>query len=247
MRPNDHDPTGDTTRVRLRPASVSPSDPRRDPHRAEDEAVRAFRPLVRRMARALSHRSGGDADDLSAAGDHGVLEAVRRFDPERGTSLQAYVAQRAHGAMRDELRKSDRLSRRTRHRVTALHRTRHALARKNGDAVDRKDVAAALGVDAVEVAWLEQLAQPTVCIDDVAPVVADGDDDACDRVVARQQSEWLQKAIADLPERLRTVLVLRSLEERPLKELATLLGVTEPRVSQLHKAAVERLRAALPQ
>lgn len=209
---------------------------------SEEEAVRQFRPLVRRMARALSHRSGGDADDLSAAGDCGVLEALRRFDPARGTSLQAYVAQRAHGAMRDELRKVDRLSRRTRHRVTALHRTRASLG-KDRAVVDRADVAAALGVDAKEVGFLEMLAQPTVCIDDVAAVVA-ADDDACARVVARQESEWLTAAIAALPERLRTVLVLRSLEERPLKELATLLGVTEPRVSQLHKAAVEKLRAA---
>ncbi len=211
----------------------------------EENAVRQFQPLVRRMARALSHRSGGDADDLSAAGDCGVLEAVRRFDPLRGTSLQAYVAQRAHGAMRDELRNADRLSRRTRHRVTALHRTRAALANKDGNHGARAavDVAAVLGVDASEVGFLEMLAQPTVCIDDVAAVATD-DDDACARVVARQESQWLATAIANLPERLRLVLVLRSLEERPLKELATLLGVTEPRVSQLHKAAVEKLRQA---
>ena len=67
------------------------------------------------------------------------------------------------------------------------------------------------------------------------------------RVVARQELQWLWTAISSLPERLRTVLVLRSLEERPLKELAELLGVTEPRVCQLHKTALELLRASVPE
>lgn len=209
----------------------------------ETEAVREFRPLVRRMARALSHRSGGDADDLSAAGDHGVLDAVRRFDPARGTSLQAFVCQRAHGAMRDELRNNDRLSRRTRLRVSSMVRTRALLSRAAGTDVPRSDVAEALGVDAAEVAFLEQLVQPLVSIDDVAPIA---DHDPCEETLRREACRNLARAIETLPERLRTVLVLRSLEERPLKELAELLGVTEPRVSQLHKAAVDKLRAALP-
>jgi RNA polymerase sigma factor for flagellar operon FliA len=209
----------------------------------EEQAVARFRPLVRRMARSLSHKSGGDADDLGAAGEHGVLEAVRRFDPERGCSLEAYVARRAHGAMRDELRKHDRLSRRTRHAVSAAHRARATLCQQTAAEPARDDVADALGIDAVELAWLEQLNQPAVSIDDVAPV---SDDDPCARVLQRETTTWLWQAIASLPERLRTVLVLRSLEERPLKELAALLGVTEPRVSQLHKAAVDKLRALLP-
>lgn len=212
-------------------------------HLRETEAVRQFRPLVRRMARALSHRSGGDADDLSAAGDHGVLDAVRRFDPLRGTTLQAFVAQRAHGAMRDELRKNDRLSRRMRLRVSTMQRIRAQLSRAAGADVARSDVAEAIGCDPAEVALLEQLVHPLMSIDDVTPVA---DHDPCAEVLRREARDILQRAIATLPERLRTVLVLRSIEERSLKELAELLGVTEPRISQLHKAAVDKLRAALP-
>jgi RNA polymerase sigma factor for flagellar operon FliA len=204
------------------------------------------------MARRIAVRIGRKVppsvtrEDLVGAAMLGLAEAADRFDAARGQPFVAFAEKRIRGAVLDELRRGDPMSRRARAQARTIGRTVASLSQQLGRDPEDEEIAAALGVT-VEV-YRDELEGLThvgcVPIDSVEAVLAD-DDDPARQAARRHLSARLVPAIASLPPRDATVLSLYYVEELSYAEIGKLLGVTESRVCQLHGRSLVRLRAAL--
>jgi RNA polymerase sigma factor FliA len=215
------------------------------PSDSDAELLARHGPIIERCARRLAARSGHivSADDLWSAGAMGLLEAARRFDGARDVRFESFAEHRIRGAMLDEMRRMDHLPRRLRNDVERVERARGALAQKLGRDPETHEVAEAMGADPQEVAELLQLVAPPLPMEEeiaAAPTIAQ--DDAVSR---SQLQRALAKAIGALPERLQVLLALYYDEELTYREVAKIMGISEPRVCQLHSDAVKRLRVLL--
>jgi RNA polymerase sigma factor for flagellar operon FliA len=211
----------------------------------ERELVRRHAGLLDRCARRLAARSGYavSADDLWSAGALGLLEAARRFDPTRDVRFETFAEHRVRGAMLDEMRRMDHLPRRLRTAVERIDRARCRMTQALGHEPDAAELAAELGDPVDDVAEALQLLQAAVPVNE--ELLGDGAPAPDDRVARAEAQQRLAAAIAELPERLRILLALYYDEGLTYREVAKAMGVSEPRVCQLHSDAVRRLRSAL--
>ncbi|HTO73196.1 MAG TPA: sigma-70 family RNA polymerase sigma factor [Gemmatimonadales bacterium] len=194
--------------------------------------------LVHHMARAVEKRTGADRDDLISAGSVGLLQAVERFDPERGHHFSTFALRRIRGAMLDEMRRLAPVSRRaltTRRRMTAA---RDRLEGRLGRPARAAEVALELGVEKKDyLAWEVDTNRTATALpaDMPAPEPIEGETPA-----------WLVEALTRLPPRERKVISLRYGEELNDRAIGEVLGVTESRVSQIRNKALSRLRDVAP-
>jgi RNA polymerase sigma factor for flagellar operon FliA len=228
----------------------------RDDQLRRERLVLEHLPLVRSVARRIHARlrTGFELEDLVNEGVVGLMEAIERYDENRATAFGGFARQRIAGAIFDLLRADDWVPRSVRDRSTLIVRTRERLALALGRAPRRTELAEALGVSEARLERMEQIAQISQVVSLEEP--AAGNDLPLREVVgqrsqvqeqleAREQQERLHGAVDALPERERCAVQGYYLEQRPLRELANAIGVTEARVSQLHRQGVERLRGRL--
>jgi RNA polymerase sigma factor FliA len=219
--------------------------------------IRQYRPLVRYVARRMtvSLPSILDAEDITAYGTIGLIDAVERFDPRRGVKFQTYALSRIRGSIIDNLRALDPVSRPARRRRQEIEQARARLEGKLGRPPTDEEVARDLGVELSKLR--EVLARNSavqVSID--APVESDGsstitqgdlipDADTPDPSVLAEKRDSLRRMIGAmriLPERERRVVLLYYREEVTMAEIARGMGISESRVRQLHERALARLR-----
>jgi RNA polymerase sigma factor FliA len=211
----------------------------------ERELLRRHGPMLDRMARRLSARTGHavQPEDLWAAGAMGLIDASRRFDATRDVKFETFAEHRVRGAMVDEMRRMDHLPRRLRDDADKVERAHGKLAQQLRREPSVEEVAEAVGGQLEEVMEVMQLLQPAV---PVAEEIATSEDLPADELYERgQRQRLLAGAIAGLPERLRILLALYYDEALTYREIAKILGVSEPRVCQLHGDAMKRLRETL--
>ena len=211
----------------------------------ERELLARHAGLLDRVARRLAARTGHavSPDDLWAAGALGLLEAARRFDAARDVKFETFAEHRVRGAMLDELRRMDHLPRRLRAETGRVEAARARLAQASGREPEPHELAEDLGKSVDEVCELLHLMLPPLQAEEM--LLTAGSDGADDALSAAERRRTLAAAIAALPERLRVLLALHYDEELTYREIAKVLGVSEPRVCQLHAEAVKKLRAAL--
>ncbi len=221
-----------------------------------ERLVEQYAPLVKRIAYHLMTRlpSSVSVDDLIQAGMLGLLEASRNYNPGLGASFETYAGIRIRGAMLDELRKNDWAPKSVHRKAREMAEVvREIEAREGRDARD-EEIAKAMGLTMEE--YYKILQDTSTCrilsFDDLGV-----DEDAISRGMLEQGAspydktsrqrflERLSEAIAKLPERERMVVGLYYEKEMNLREIGTLLGVSESRVSQLLGQAMIRLRARL--
>lgn len=216
------------------------------------ELAASMMPLIRCIAARLARRlpSHLRLDDLTSAGFVGLVTAYRRFDRSRGDDFHAYAERRIRGAMLDELRAIDPLTRDLRFLANRIAAARRSIEARFGRAAHEDEIAAALGMPIEE--YRRHVARvsigPTVSIED--PSDGEGSLDlpdreaepADERIALEQSKRTVRSAINDLPPRLRRVVELYYGEGRTLRDIGNMLGVTESRVSQLQSEAVQRLR-----
>lgn len=220
--------------------------------------VRRCTSLVWKMARQLAAKvpASVEVDDLVQAGMVGLVEASMRFDPASGVPFEGFVIPRIRGAMTDELRTNDWLPRRRRKEQRRIQDATVRLSHLLGRAPTERELATELDVD------LETLQDHVSGSDHARPLNCDSDDEGdeeaflesrfadnapnpCDALVDRRFKKDLAQAIAKLPEKERLVMGLYYEQELNLREIAAVMGVTESRVCQVHKQAVQGLQRAL--
>lgn len=211
----------------------------------ERELLARHAPMLDRLARRIAGRTGHavQPEDLWSAGALGLLEAARRFDAGQNVKFETFAEHRVRGAMLDELRRMDHLPRRLRADTAKVEAARSKLAQAAGREPEPEEVAAAVGMDLEDVTELIHLLQPPVRAEDaLLHAGAVGADEA---LAAAEARKAVADAIAALPERLQILLALHYDEELTYREIAQVMGVSEPRVCQLHSDAMRRLREAL--
>jgi RNA polymerase sigma factor for flagellar operon FliA len=211
----------------------------------ERELLKRHAQLLDRTARRLASRTGHavQAEDLWAAGAMGLIEASRRFDGTRDVKFETFAEHRIRGAMIDEMRRMDHLPRRLRDSADKVERAHGRLAQQLRREPSVEEVAQAVGGELDDVMEVMQLLQPAV---PVAEEVAMSEAAPADELYERSERQHaLARAIAELPERLRVLLALYYEEALTYREIAKVLGVSEPRVCQLHAEAMKRLRAGV--
>jgi RNA polymerase sigma factor for flagellar operon FliA len=218
-------------------------------------------PLVHHVARQVLRRRNLDIeiDDLVSAGTLGLMEALEKFDPERGLAVSTFATPRIQGAILDELRRRDPLGRTSRRRQREMTRAREELAQENGYQPALSEVADHLGADPEDVATWERdafraeslpldrpLRLPGGARALAGDVIADERAAPAEQVLERRErARILRDEILELPERERLVVSLSYFEELKLHEIASTLGVTESRISQIRSKAVRTLRERL--
>ena len=203
------------------------------------------------MSRVPSHV---DRDDLTSAGLIALVRAAQAFEPERGVPFTSYAATRIRGGIVDELRGIDWASRAVRRRGREVEATRAALAGALHRPPTDEETASAMGISLDELrrhqydAERAQVLSLNVSTDEeggLEQVLVSSDPMPESAVLHREQLEYLNDAIEELPERQRVVIEEYFLNERPMAEIAERLGVTESRVSQIRAEALVLLRDAL--
>jgi RNA polymerase sigma factor for flagellar operon FliA len=228
---------------------------------ARDELVVRYAPLVKYVIgrMAISLPAAMDSDDVLSAGTVGLLHAIDRFDPDQGVRFETYALQRIRGAIIDTIRSLSPLSRGAGRRAKLLDETTAALAQRLGRAPTREEIATELGVDLQELGrMLLESAHVIVSLDgagggddesevqSLRDLLHDADQAGTDELVEENELvERLSAAIESLPPRDRLVLNLYYHEELTLKEISKVIEVSESRVSQIHTAAVMKLRGLL--
>ena len=229
---------------------------------ARDELVVKYAPLVKYVIgrMAISLPAAMDSDDVLSAGTVGLLHAIDRFDPDQGVRFETYALQRIRGAIIDTIRSLSPLSRGAGRRARLLDETTAMLAQQLGRAPTQEELARELGVDQAELGrMLLESAHVIVSLDgagsggddegevqSLRDLLHDPDEAATDEVVEENELvDRLSSAIDSLPPRDRLVLNLYYHEELTLKEISRVIEVSESRVSQIHTAAVMKLRALL--
>jgi RNA polymerase sigma factor for flagellar operon FliA len=228
---------------------------------ARDELVVKHMSVVRFVAgrMAIHIPSTIDLDDLVGWGVLGLLDAVEKFDPSQEIKFSTYATIRIRGAILDEIRSLDWAPRSLRAMARKIGGARDKLRHEQGADPSSDDIAMAIGTTAEEVD--ECMAQvqtaQVLSLDDYLPnedrdearklnLIEDtGAKSPESEAQGREREAKLVMAILELPEQQQKVLNLYYYEELTLKEIGTVLEVSESRVCQVHGAALKRLRQAV--
>ena len=216
-------------------------------------------PLVRRLAHQMIAKlpANVEIDDLIQVGMIGLHDAMSRFDAAQGVQFETFATQRIRGAMLDELRGNDWMSRGNRRQQREIETAVHKLEQRMGRAPQESEIAKEMGISLQDYQDMLTKVRGTqlVYLEDMSG--DEGSDDFLDRHVANEEvnplamlqdhrmREALVEAIKHLPEREQYVMSMYYEHDMNLKEIAAVLKVTESRVCQLHSQSIARLRVKL--
>lgn len=225
-----------------------------------EEQLRKYTPLVRRLAHHMIAKlpPSVELDDLIQVGMIGLNDALSRYEVAQGVQFETFASQRIRGAMIDELRDGDWMSRGSRKSQKEIEQAVHKLQQKLHRAPMESEIAAELGMSLADYQHLLAKVRGTqlVYLEDISGH-GDDDDGFLDRHMGASEpdpSSLLQdqrmrmalvEAIKNLPEREQQIMSMYYEHDMNLKEIAAVLGVTESRICQLHSQSIARLRAKL--
>ena len=229
----------------------------------KDELVLAHLSLVKYLAGRLAIRLPAhiSQEDLESYGIFGLLEAVEKYNPDLGVSFKSYAYNRIRGAMLDEIRKLNWVSRTTWQKVQRLNATRERLQKELGEHPTNEALAAAMNMTVTELRKLLVQANmmaissldeavptssgDTVCLREL--IADDAISDPLEIIEDEEDKRLLGQAIGELPYKDLIVLSLYYQEGLTLKEIGKVLDISESRVCQIHTRALKRLREKLNQ
>lgn len=224
-----------------------------------EQIIKDYVPLVKFVAHRISSRlpSHVELDDLIHSGILGLMDAIEKFEPARNIKFKTYAELRIKGAILDGLRDLDWVPRSLRRKKKDIENAYHLLEQQMGRAATDEEVAVHLGIPLEELHKnLDELKGVTLGTfvevgedgegESIISFVPDPDaEDPHHTFQAAELREILQVAMDVLPKKEKFVVQLYYFDELTMKEIGTLLNITESRVSQLHTKAMLRLRGKL--
>lgn len=226
-----------------------------------DELIVEHLPLVKQVAGRLAVRlfSAISTEDLEGWGVFGLIEAVEKYDPAQGTDFKTYAYYRIRGAILDELRRQSWVPRSLWQKLQRINEVRERLEKETGESVTEGELAEALGLSPEEYNRLSgHFSRISLISLDDARFSPDGEPitwgdviedrsspDPLEPMLEEENREDLIRAISKMEERDKLILALYYQEGLTLKELGSVLDVTESRACQLHARVINRLRRQL--
>jgi RNA polymerase sigma factor for flagellar operon FliA len=197
-------------------------------------------------------------EDLVHAGILGLMDAVRKYDPSKNVLLKHYADFRIRGAILDSLRQVDWSPRTLRRQAKRIEQARFVCRARLGRDPSESEIAEEIGVTlarlqrilgdvrGLDVSSLHsEISDPSG--EDAIDPPADAEEDPYHQAMRSEMTGLLDKALGELAAREREVLGLYHFEELTMKQIGAVLGIGESRVSQIHSAALLRLRARMLQ
>jgi RNA polymerase sigma factor for flagellar operon FliA len=225
-----------------------------------DAMLKQYSPLVRRLAHQMIAKlpANVELDDLVQVGMIGLHDAMGRFDAAQGVQFETFATQRIRGAMLDELRGSDWMSRGNRRQQREIEAAVHRLEQRLGRPPQESEIAGEMGISLSDYQDMLTKVRGTqlVYLEDMSGRNED-DDTYLDRHVVDTEADPLNmlrdqrlrtslvQAIKTLPEREQFIMSMYYEQDMNLKDIAAVLGITESRVCQLHSQSIARLRAKM--
>jgi RNA polymerase sigma factor FliA len=208
--------------------------------------------LVRKIAQSMRRKfpqvqSIIDYEDLVSIGILGLFEAYRRYDAARGADFELFARYRIQGAMIDEIRRFDQLSRRMRDKANKLNRAEVKLRNRLGREPTGSETAKELGVSLSELQNLRTQVQKYehVSIDDVQWTLEANIPNPETFLQYKQRHALLLHALQQLNERQQIVLDLYYNRGFKLIDIAEVLELSEGRVSQIKTDTIMQIREFL--
>lgn len=224
---------------------------------SDSELIIKYLPLVKRIVSRIDVGDGElDKDDLFSIGVIGLMDALKKFDSEKGVPFEAYATVRIKGNIMDEFRKNGRVSR---DRIAKLHEyydAKERLEQKYHRTPDEQEICNTLGISEKELSKLHETVhylskvsfESTLFYKDgnevqLFDMIPDDDTDTPEEELLKKERKLLlNDAIQKLGEREQLILDLYYVQELTLKEIAYAMNISIPRVSQLHGKILMKLR-----
>ncbi|MHB0936623.1 MAG: sigma-70 family RNA polymerase sigma factor [Armatimonadota bacterium] len=224
--------------------------------------IEQYAPLAKYVVDRMNLQpSGGISyDDLISQAIVGLIEAIDRYDPSRGVKFNTYAYYRIRGAVIDMLRELDWVPRSLRSKGNDILNVMTRLESELGRPPTDEEVAGAMGLSPDQYGELVQEVggQTLVSLDEtlesdgsesyypIGDQIADESTTSPVKFAEDQdQRRLLAEAISELPEKEQLVISLYYTDGLTLKEISSVLGVTESRICQLHSKAILRLRSMM--
>ena len=217
--------------------------------------------LVRSIALQVRgvYSSFAQVDDIVNEGLLTLAGAVDKFDPDKGIKFETYVSKRIRGAVIDLARRQDWVPRSVRRKARDIDQASSELFSELGRYTTDQEMADKLGVSQDQ--YQEDLANSSMCNvlsldalfeDREQTGRAELPDDTSggrpeDSMLRQELLETLTKAIESLRENEQTVISLYYQKNLSMKEIAQVMEVSEPRISQLHSRAIQKLKLYMNQ
>ena len=230
-------------------------------HALRDALIVHYSPLVKYVAGrvAVGLPQNVDQADLVSYGIFGLIDAIEKFDLDRGYKFETYAIARITGAIIDELRSIDWVPRSVRSKARALEKAYSKLESQMHRTPTDAELAGELGMsDSQLQSTFSQISFiGLVALDEMlggerggdsmslGDTIADKGDGPVAAYEVEEMRQILAQAINDMPEREKIVLTLYYYEGLTLAEIGEVLGVTESRVCQIHTKSVIHLRAKI--
>jgi RNA polymerase sigma factor for flagellar operon FliA len=232
--------------------------------RDRDVLLEEYVPLVKYLAHRISVKlpSHVELDDLIGSGIIGLIDAIEKFDADRGIGFKTYAEFRIRGAIFDSLRSLDWVPRSVRKQKRAIEQANRHLEQKLGRHATDEELCENLGMELPDFHKIlanlkgatlgkfmetntNELQTPGEGESAIAFVADDFSDDPYHVFQKQELTRLMADAIRRLPEKERHVVSLYYYDELTMKEIGAVLKVTESRVSQLHTKSMATLRDAL--
>ena len=205
------------------------------------------------------YSSFAQVDDIVNEGLLTLAGAVDKFDPEKGIKFETYVSKRIRGAVIDLARRQDWVPRSVRRKARDIDQASNELFSELGRYPTDQEMASRLGVSQDQ--YQEDLANSSMCnvlsLDAIfedreengGAELPDGSQDSRpeDSMLRQELLETLTKAITSLRENEQMVISLYYQKNLSMKEIAQVMEVSEPRISQLHSRAIQKLKPYMNQ
>ncbi|MCI8981570.1 MAG: FliA/WhiG family RNA polymerase sigma factor [Hungatella sp.] len=198
-------------------------------------------------------------EDIINEGVIAIMKGLDRYDPERDNKFETFISRRIRGMIIDLVRKNDWMPRDFRKQVKAMEEQQAVLGRKLGRLPSDEEVASAMGMDIRKYRKLQRMSvmMNVLSLDMITDdegehqslQLSSGDvESQPERAFLKVESrQVLAEAINSLKEKEKMVVSLYYVEELNMGQIAQILGVSEPRISQIHSSAIRKLKAYMSQ
>ncbi len=227
---------------------------------AREKLILEYAPLVKVVAGRLSMYLGYNVEyeDLVSYGIFGLIDAIDKFDCFKEVKFETYASLRIRGAILDQIRKMDWIPRTIRQKQKKIDLVVKEIEQSTGRGATDGEIAEALGISEEEyqswqsqmkitgvVSLNEYMEQGSDVSQDHSGYVAAGFENPEERIEKQELVKVLGEALELLTEKEQKVITLYYFEELTLKEISSILEVSESRISQLHTRALQKMKVKM--